>query len=465
MVEKTSDKLLDKARDGVKKKNFEYAVTLYAEYLKAHPDDVDSRKELRAAERLQMKMSGPPNIFSRKKLEFQAQAIRPGKDASRAEQSMIACEEILKQWPDCIPALLKLGESAAHANHNEVAVAVFEDALGVDKECKEALRMLGRVYRAVGESREALEDKVKFLNNARKCFERLHKLDPKDKEGEEQSKKIAADITAAQFRAGAEKGGYKGLIDKDKASSLEKNNARIRTAEQALERISELEAAVAKNPRDTKSMKTIAELYYKHTDQVDEAIAWCDKALKLDPANFIVAELKGTILIERLDKQIQQLEAAVKQNPALEPKLKAAKAKKLQLEIAEYKKRVEAHPTEYALRYDLGKALWDGGMVDEAIPELQKAKADPRKKADAGYLLGRCFMKKQVYNMALKEFKSAREDLVDMDATKKEITYMLGRIYEQAKKVDEARAEYEAIAEVDFNYRDVTKRIEGLSQL
>ena len=457
-----AEKLLDKARDCVKKKNFEYAVTMYIEYLKAHPDDVESRKELRAAERLQLKMGGAPNIFTRKKLDFQVQAIRIGKDP---EKSMIACEEILKQYPDCVGALIKLGEAAAHASHNDVAIMAFEDALGVDKDNKEALRLLGRVYKNVSTAKEEAAEKRRCMESALKCFQRLAKVDPKDKEAMDETKNIPAIMTGNAFKQGLDKGGFQNLIDKDKASNLERNSQRIRTAEQALERISELEDAVQKNPRDTKTIRMIAELYYKHTDQHDEAVAWLDKGLKLEPQNFLLAELKGTIIIERMDKQIQQLEAAAKKDPSLKPRLEAAKQKKLTVEIDEFRKRCEAHPTEYGIRYDLGKALWDAGQVDEAIPELQKAKADARKKAEAGYYLGRCFVKKQVFNMAVKEFKQAREDLVEMDALKKEITYMLARIYEQARKRDEAVKEYEAIAEHDFNYRDVTKRLEALSKL
>ena len=47
----------------------------------------------------------------------------------------------------------------------------FEDALTVDKNCKEGLRLLGHVYQANDQ-----------LDKALKCFQRLNKIDPKDKE-------------------------------------------------------------------------------------------------------------------------------------------------------------------------------------------------------------------------------------------------------------------------------------------
>lgn len=95
-----------------------------------------------------------------------------------------------------------------------------------------------------------------------------------------------------------------------------------------------------------------------------------------------------------------------------------------------------------------GRAHWDAGRFQEAIPELQAAKREHP--LEAGYLLARCFMKIQVYNMAVKEFIAAREAArPEHRAQVKEITYMLGRIYEQAKKHDKAIAEYRRILELD----------------
>ena len=50
----------------------------------------------------------------------------------------------------------------------------------------------------------------------------------------------------------------------------------------------------------------------------------------------------------------------------------------------------------------------------------------------------------------------------EMEGLKKDITYMLGRLHEAAKKSDKALAEYSAIAEVDYNFKDVTQRMEKL---
>ncbi|MCW8140420.1 MAG: tetratricopeptide repeat protein [Planctomycetota bacterium] len=455
-----SDKHLDKARDAVKKKNYEYAVHLFIAYLTTHPADVAVRKELREAERSWKRMSGGGGFFAgakTKALGMKVATIAVKKDP---EKAMLACEEVLKQDPEVIPALIKLGEAAHLAKYSEVAISAFEDALAVDKDCKDALRAMGRTYKDMGTANKSKPEMEKAL----KCFQRLARLDPKDKEAEDETKNIPAAMTAITIKEGVDKGGYQNLIDKDEAQALEKQSQRVRTPEQALERISELEPKVEKNPKDTKTMRLIAELYVK-AERPEDALAWCDKALAADPNDFLASELRGDLLMTRYETGIKQLEEAYRKSPDERVKAKLGKARqeKLAFEIDEYRKRVEAHPTEMGLRYQLGKALYDAEKIDEAIPELQKAKQDPRKKSEAGYYLGYCFVKKKMAKLAVNELNAARDGLFEMEGIKKDITYLLGRIYEMAGKKDQAVTEYSQIAEVDFGFKDVTKRLEDLS--
>lgn len=447
-------KLLEKARDCVKKKNYEYAIVNFITHLTTNPGDLTARKELRDAERAQKRAAGGGGFMAgmkTKALEMKAKTIMLS--TKDPEKTMLACEELLKQDPDVIAALLKLGEAASHAKLNDVAVQAFEDALAIDKENKEALRLMGRVYHGTDQLEKAL-----------KCFQRLNKLDPKDKEADEMCKNIPASMTTKKVKEGVDKGGYQNLIDKGQAQALEKQNKRVRTPEEALERISELEPTVAKNPKDTKTMRLIAELYVK-AEQPDQAIVWAEKALAVDANDFLASELKGDILLSRHEAAVKQLEEAARKSPdeRVKAKLAKAKAERLAFEVEEYRKRVDAHPTEFGLRFILGKTYYDADKIDEAIQELQKAKNDARKKAEAGYYLGQCFVKKKIYKLALNELQAAREGLFEMDDTKKGITYLIARIFEQAGKKDEAIKEYSQIAEVDFGYKDVTKRLEALS--
>lgn len=446
-------KLVEKAREAARKKNYDYAVTLYLEHLKVQPGDVEARKELRVTARERHKMS-PPGMLQRAKLAAQAKATSTLPVSKKdPEKTIIHCEDFLAQDPGSISVLIKLGEAASHANLNDVAVFAFEDALSLDPKATEALRFLGRVYRATNELEKAL-----------RCFEKLTRMLPQDQEGTNMVRDIPAQMTSKKVQEGQAGGkGYRGLIDEDQAKKLEQMSQRVRTPEQALERARELEKELEKSPQDVKTIRLIAELYVKGADP-DKALAWVEKALAVKPDDYLSTELKGDLKLKRYDETIKKLEKALEKTPdeQIKAKLAKARAERNAFSIEEYTRRVEAHPTEYGLCFELGKGLYDAGRVDEAITHLQKAKQDQRKKADAGYHLGLCFYKKKIGTLAVKELAAAREDLFEMDGLKKDITYLLGRIYEAANKKDKAMTEYSSIAEVDYNFRDVTARMEKL---
>ncbi|MBL4844652.1 MAG: tetratricopeptide repeat protein [Planctomycetes bacterium] len=448
-------KQLDKARAAVKKKNFEYAAELYNLHLKITPGDLDARRELRAASRAHKKLNGGGTGFMAraraKKIEIQAASIRINK--KDPEKSMIQCEDLLKQDPDALVALLRLGEAASYANLNEVAVLAFEDALSLDRQNKDALRLLGRVLEGTDN-----------LERALKCFQRLFKLDPKDTEAEDKIKKIPARITSRGYEEGSKKG-FQGLIDVDQAKKLEAQNVRIRTPEQALARIKSMMPKLEEDPKDSKTMRLIAELYVK-ADQMDDAIAMCERGIKANDEDHDIAELRGDLLLKKMEAVLKKLAHAHKKSPddaRIKAKYAQVTKQKMAFEVTEYRQRAESHPTEMSYRFALGKALYDTGNIDDAIPELQKAKGSSRNKTEAGFYLGQCYIKKKIYKLALKELDTARQDIYEMDDSKKEMTYLIARIYESAGKKEKAVTEYEAIVTADFNYKDVTQRLEQLS--
>jgi tetratricopeptide (TPR) repeat protein len=373
------------------------------------------------------------------------------------EKSMISCEETLRSDPNAVPVLLKLGEAASYANLNDVAIAVFEDALSIDRAHVEGNRLLGRVYRATG-----------ALDKALVCFERLHKASPQDQEASNMVRDIPAQMTSAKVTGTDGKvKGYQELIDKDAAKKLEQLSARVRTPEQARERITAQLAQIEENDgkADNKTWRLMAE-WAVLAKEYEQAIEFFDKALAEKPDDFQAKEGKGDIKIKRYRDTMKKLEDAFKKTPDdanIKAKLEKVTKERNKFIIEEYTSRVEAHPTEYQLRLELGKALYEDDQIDEAIKQLQQAKQASVCKGEAGYFLGQAFgMKKKIYALAVKELEAAREDMVEMDDLKKKICYLLGRLHEAAKKNDKALAEYSAIAETDYNFKDVTARMEKL---
>ncbi len=99
MSESTPSKMVEKAREAAKKKNFDYAVTLYLEHLKVTPGDVEARKELRATARERFKLS-PPGMLSRAKIATQVRTAAAWPVSKKdPEKTVIQCEDVLALDP------------------------------------------------------------------------------------------------------------------------------------------------------------------------------------------------------------------------------------------------------------------------------------------------------------------------------------------------------------------------------
>ena len=76
-------------------------------------------------------------------------------------------------------------------------------------------------------------------------------------------------------------------------------------------------------------------------------------------------------------------------------------------------------------------------------------------------LLGRCFERKNMNDLAKGSFIEANKELAIMDNTKKEVLYELAMVYEKINKRDEYLEALKEIYNNDYGYRDVAKRVES----
>ena len=100
-------------------------------------------------------------------------------------------------------------------------------------------------------------------------------------------------------------------------------------------------------------------------------------------------------------------------------------------------------------------------MYTEAIPELQQARQNPHIRTKALLLLGRCFERKNMNDLAVNAFTDASKELSVMDNTKKEVLYELAMVFEKINKRDEYLEALKEIYNNDYGYRDVAKRVES----
>src|SRR5205823_2633592 len=141
--------------------------------------------------------------------------------------------------------------------------------------------------------------------------------------------------------------------------------------------------------------------------------------------------------------------------------LAEAKQRRAQMLVAEARSRVERNPTDLQFRFDLGEHLLNAGQFREALPELQRARQNPNARLKAMNALGRCYRELGMYDLAARQLEEAAREIFTMDATKKEIIYNLGSVYEKMGERAKALECMKQIYEADYGYRDVAERVES----
>ena len=141
--------------------------------------------------------------------------------------------------------------------------------------------------------------------------------------------------------------------------------------------------------------------------------------------------------------------------------LKAAKARRAEILVADARERVARNPTDLQLRFELGEHLLNAGQFREAVPELQRARQNPHARLKAMNLLGCCYAELGMLDLATKQLEEASKEIPTMDTMKREIMYNMGLVYERLSEPEKSLACMKQIYEVDYGYRDVAQRVES----
>src|SRR5262249_48319452 len=128
----------------------------------------------------------------------------------------------------------------------------------------------------------------------------------------------------------------------------------------------------------------------------------------------------------------------------------------LQRELDVQRRRADRYPTDMAYRLEMGVRLLRLGQTDEAIRELQMARADPRQSSRALLYLGYCFKARNNWRLAQRNFQEALKDLPASDsATRKEVLYELARGHADAGNMEQAVELAYELANLDFAFRGI----------
>ncbi len=133
----------------------------------------------------------------------------------------------------------------------------------------------------------------------------------------------------------------------------------------------------------------------------------------------------------------------------------------LPFELTVFAERARNYPTDLAIKYELGRRQYQAGQIDEAIAALQQAQRDARHRITSMLLLGQAFAKKGWHREASETYAKALEQDPSEDR-RKELHYNLAMSYKALGDRQKALDSFSAVAQMDYNFRDVRQQIDAL---
>ena len=444
-----------KAVAAIELRNFGYAISLLQGILKQEPQFLTGRQLLRRTEVTRLKAAKKKffNVSTASVAVMKAQREMK-KDAKRSVELI---EKILENEPYNKQANLALKEAAVAAGWLETGVFALQTLLEENARDTKLLHELARLYHELGESEREVE-----------IYNRISAIDPADVAAMRLGKDASArdSMKSGGWAAAAS---YRDLIkDKEAAVSLEQQSRMQLTEESLGRQIAEVYALHEAEPQNIEIARRLGALS-EQKDDLDAAIAWYRYASDLtqgsDPGLIRKISDLGVKVTER---EIAALEESVANNAGdtmvLAEKnsaLAAAKKRRAEMLIDEARKRVERNPTDLQFRFELGEHLMNAGHFREGLPELQRARQNPNARLKAMNALGRCYRELGMFDLAARQLEEAAREIATMDATKKEIVYNLGLVYERMGNREKSLACMKQIYEADYGYKDVATRVES----
>ena len=433
-------------------KNWDYVINLVLPIVKDNMGFMQGRMLLRTAEGEKVNAGG-------KKFGLGTLSLSGGlfKSSKKEPSEVIADmeENIFQKDPFNMGANTQLYDLAMKLHFPELAAFALETIRMGNPENTKNMHKLAEHYMAHDDPQKASE-----------IYRHILKVDPRDIAANKGEKDAAAK-TSIKTQGWSQDGDFrKAMKDSGEAAKLEKLNKQGMTKEEMEQFLSETIEQYNADQTNILIVKRMADLY-ERIGQLENAYTFFEYATTLNPGDVALQRKVENLHNKIQDLQMVQMEADIEANPeapdiddkrAQIAEIRRQRAGKL---IEEAKGRVERNPTDKTLRYELGQALFDGGLYTEAIPELQQARSNPHIRTKAMLLLSRCFEKKNMNDLAESVLSEAAKELVAMDNIKKEILYELAMVNEKSGKRDQYLEALKEIYNTDYGYRDVAKRVES----
>jgi tetratricopeptide (TPR) repeat protein len=435
-------------------KNYDYAISLVLSVVRQHPEFLDGRKLLRRAEAEKFR-GQKKGLFGGVSISFKAS----GTSKKEPWEAIAELEEnVFQKDPFNVNANQSLFDYASRMAVHDLAAFALETIREGHPDNTKNLHRLAEHYML-----HELPEK------ASEVYRQIIKQDPTDMAAVKGEKDAAA--KTSMLRQGwQDSSGFRGAMkDQTQAQQDENANRQGMTREQMENLLAQFAAEYEADPNNLNVVKKIADIYDK-MDEPTNALSYYEWAATLSPADVALQARVESVRNRVAELQIQAMEAEIEADPdapdILEKRAQIVDIKRQRSAtlLAEAKSKVERNPTDKQYRFDYASVLFNCEMYREAIPELQQAKSNPHIRNKALLMLGRCFEKLNMNDLAINAMNEAVKELQVFNNEKKELLFELGLVYEKVGNKEDYLNCMKEIYNNDYGYRDVAKRVESSYQ-
>ncbi len=453
----------ERANEVLASGNHDYAMQLLQSCCLIDPANLVYRKALRQTQRAKYRNNLRGSRFALLTTTPARLRMRAAQRAGEHARVLDQAEQILARNPWDAGALEAMAESFVALGLLDQAIWVLETARIKGSENLKVNRSLARLYERRGDFRRAI-----------KFWERIRKAAPGDAEAQQKVKDLAASETIAR-------GGYhealEGIEDSDDALGLGTVRAEDTTTERTVEpeppvpvppgplarEAAPLVARIRAEPTSPHAYLELAELYRK-AGQLEAAGEVLTRGLAATANHFQLASELADLEIEPFRQNLAVAEARLRDEPGDEElrRIRIRLLKEINTrELYLFRQKAERYPTELAHRLELGLRLLRAGQLDEAIRELQAARADARLQGRALFYLGVAFKARNNARLAQRNFEDALKALPpEEEELRKELLFQLATGAAEAGELSRALDVAHELANLDFGYKDIGRLLD-----
>ncbi len=448
-------RLYEKAQDAFNRNNPDYAVSILFATLKVAPNFVKARHLIRLIAKKKLEQSKSV-ILSRIMGNILSIPSYIGgfffylKNDHR--QAILAFEKILMKDPINTFVLQLVGSSAEKLDMIDTAVEIYETIRTISPSNTKNLHRLGNIYK----------DSLQDLDKAKEAFSEIIQYNRNSHIARKGLSDIAALQTIEQGKYDDTSSSFLSKVkDLEYTDITEKKMRTVKSQEDLRALIKDTEQQHLQNPSNVKIILELAS-YLLEMKEFDKAIDYYKKAQALSPEDYTLTKQIMDAEIMKIEDTIYALSKQTDKTPEIKQQIQELSDLKTQTIFQYLTQMVFEQPSDRELRFRLGFAYFEYNMIDEAIKEFQISVKEPRYQLKSYNLLGLCFHKKQMYDLAEVQFNTALEELRkngQMDTFTKEVIYNLATVYEKMGQMSQAIEKYKEIYKVDIGFKDVSTKI------